>query len=495
MRQVLIASSVTAVLGLALAPCAGPGADTPGVEVATGGDRTEHGTSASKAMSWADSTSGVPGRSQAGASTAQDAENTRTAQQAPADPVLRHVPRPLHARLTPARLANLQAIRAQDERQDAVFMKLGGSSIVSLAYLHCFASDRGLDLGTRSDLVETLSFFRKGNAGGTNPFRRESEAAKVGWSARNGLVGRPSRVLRELRAVSPRFALAFYGGNDVQARDPLRFGERMDHVISELVARGVIPILGATTPRGDAEVMDLEARRQNVMAAGLAEAWGIPYIDFYAALEGLPEDGLGHDGVHSNVYFDPNGVPRPCQFDATGLASGTNVRNLVTLEALDRLRRTVLEGAPAPDAPLDPLPGAGTVEDPLRLARVPYAERQPVAALATELSGYACDDPTVRRRRRGQPMPKFAGEGPERVLRVVIEQAPVPIRVYALGRRDLQTRVVWLGAEPDPASCREVGDGGLVAVLEPGVHHLVVETAVGTRPDPELILVVDLDPQ
>ncbi|MBK7152053.1 MAG: hypothetical protein IPH72_09890, partial [Sandaracinaceae bacterium] len=56
-------------------------------------------------------------------------------------------------------------------------------------------------------------------AGGTM-FMRTSEAAGVGWSLRQGMTGRPSRVQREIRTLRPRFALAFFGGNGVPGREP-----------------------------------------------------------------------------------------------------------------------------------------------------------------------------------------------------------------------------------------------------------------------------------
>ncbi len=374
------------------------------------------------------------------------------------DPPLAQRPRHVHGRLSPRTVERLRQIAARAELREDVFAKMGGSSIESLAYLHCFGTDRNLDLGGREALRPTVEFFRRGRAGGRrDPFRRQSLAAHKGWSLRHGLTGRPSRIIQELRATRARYALVLFGGNDVQARNPRRFGEQLEKVLESIVGRGVVPVLGSTSPRGDDPMMDVWARRYNRMSHGIARAWALPYIDFYLAQQELPNRGLAGDGVHSNVLLE-GGRGRACVFTEEGLERGMNMRNLRTLESLHRLR-AVMAGEPPPDPEPEPSVGEGTAASPLRVAYAPFAEHLLAPSLGASLDGYGCEG--------AGPAP-----GPERVYRVRVEE-PTRLWFSTLARRGT-SRVFVLGAEPDPASC--VAAGSEVEVeLSPGVHHIVAE--------------------
>jgi len=410
----------------------------------------------------------------------------------PPDPVLADHGSTIHSPITPAIAARLREVASGAEwRQPNVFAKMGGSSIESHAYLHCFASDRYTDIGEYAHLEETLAFFRSGNAQGRSPFRRESLSAEVGWSLRQGLTGRPPRYLQETQEIGARFALMFFGGNDVQGRNSRTFGNRLQEVIEELLRRNVIPIIGATSPRGDEEEMDVWARRYNRVSRGIAQAWQVPYLDFYLAQQPLPRRGLAGDGVHSNVHREDR-RGRPCSLTDEGLEHGMNVRNLITLELLDRMRRHVIEDEPAPDPAPQPLHGEGTAAMPLRLARVPYGDRVSITELGATLSGYTCPP------ERGDEEPiAFDGTGGERVYRVRVEE-PTSVVGSAYGRGRVEATVLVLGEDLDPAGCRAIGED-LKLELEPGVHHFVVETSQRERPgeprdEPAMTFVLDTDP-
>ena len=374
----------------------------------------------------------------------------------PPDPALTvRLPR-VHSRLTPEVVARLREIVAAGNRSENVFAKMGGSSIESRAFLHCLAHDRNVDLGGRDELQATLEFFREGNVPGGNSFGRGSIAARKGWSVRHGLTGRPSRVIQEVQAISPRYALVFFGGNDVQGRNPMHFGERLEQLIESVVPRGVVPILGATTPRGDDADMDLWARKFNRVSHGIARAWGFPYIDFYLALEELPNRGLAGDGVHSNVLRD-GGRSRACVFTEEGLERGMNMRNLRTLEGLHRVRQAMAGDAPDP-SPETPY-GLGTADEPLRLPSVPWAERLDVAGLGTSLASYACGDE--------EPVER---PGPERVYRIRVDE-PRALWVGAIARRG-SVGVYLLDEE---LGCVSGGGDEIEVELQRGVHHVAVE--------------------
>lgn len=62
-------------------------------------------------------------------------------------------------------------------------------------------------------------------------------------------------------------------------------------------------------------------------------------MDYWAALQGLPNDGLGSDGVHpSSAPGGNNGI-----LSQDNLRYAVPVRNLVTLQALDLILSSVIE--------------------------------------------------------------------------------------------------------------------------------------------------------
>lgn len=451
---------VAFLLVLALAPCGtadGPSLASPTAAPPAGGETPAPGQGARAAMD----------------SEPPPEADEPTPPPAPPDLPLQVAALGIHSPLGARELAVLQEIVARATHREDVFAKMGGSSIESRAYLHCFGRGDNVDLGARTDLAATLEHFQAGNASGSDPFRRDSLAAKVGWSLRQGLAGRPPRVVEETRAIDARYALAFFGGNDVQGRDPRTFGERMERVLELLSARGVVPILGAVMPRGDNPVMDEMARRYNRTTRALARAWGLPYVDFYAAVDGLPGRGLAGDGVHPNVLL-VGGRSRACDLTEEGLERGQNQRNLRTLEVLDRLRRALTSGEPL-DEVGEVAHGAGTPTAPRRLAALPFGERVAATALGAELDGYSCE---------GAP----DAPGRERVYRVRVE-APTKLWMSAYAG-SATPRLFVLGATPDPQTCVHHGVG-FEHELAPGVHHVVVELPPDAPDDVTVTVLAD----
>jgi hypothetical protein len=271
--------------------------------------------------------------------------------------------------LSPALVERLRAIRARvPDRDDRVFIKLGDSSTVSRLYLHCLGED-GVDLTGHDELAESLAFFRSGRAGRRDPFRRESRAAGVGWSINRAIGG---ALRQEIGETDPRFATIMFGTNDVGGEAPWKYWARMRVLLDQLEEAGVIPVLSTIPPRGSAAA-DEWVRRYNLVVEAFARDRRLPMHDLYADLDPLPGHGVSNDGVHSSVEYSGR-MPDACRFDPSGLRYGFNVRNLRTLELLDRLRLTVIEGRAAPDR--DPPPahrGSGSSAQPVELLALPIA--------------------------------------------------------------------------------------------------------------------------
>ena len=389
---------------------------------------------------------------------------------------------PLISPIDASMRANLRRIASRNaDLRDDVFAKMGGSSIVSSAYLHCFAGP-DVDLGPHAELQPTLDAFRAASVAGGNVFLRESEAAGVGWSLRQGMTGRPSRVQRELRTLRPRFALAFFGGNDVQAMNPRVYARRLIALVEDLIEQGVIPILGAIQPRRSRE-MEPWVQRYNSITASVAHAFQLPYVEFHQAMLPLPGMGLAADGVHPNVFRrGPRGLP--CDLTDEGLSGGHNVRNLLTLQVLHQVREALDGPAGAAESSARPAPlGEGTVASPEPIASLPFAAR--LSPSMATLDGYdGCEA-------AGAP-------GPERVYRVLVDQ-PIRIRASVVTPDDdVHVGIYHLGETVDAASCQGGGTPEDVFELTPGLHHFVVEVDPRSARDlhdaPVLFSLVDETP-
>ncbi len=473
---------------LLLAPC-GPTAQ-PAPAVSHGAEATglaDEGTPAAEGTP----AEGTPGEDDTARGTDQHADqtvsgNTATEDDTPGEPdttaapvVLQRRPLSLVSEIDDRVAEHIRTIARVGRGDPRVFAKMGGSSVESRAYLHCLARDQNLDLGAHENLRDALMYFREGRAARRSPFSRESLSAQVGWSLRQGLAGRPSRAIQEVRAINARWALTFWGGNDVQGRNPRRYAERLLSLIDDLERRGVVPLLAATTPRADDEGMDLWARRYNRVTRGLAEALALPYVDFYAAIVDLPNHGLAGDGVHPNVHL-VDGRSRPCDFTEAGLRRGQNQRNLRTLQLLDAVYPVLAEGTQesstesAAEDTTENAAESATVEDPpagtsameralpsevvtpYGLDAVPTGIR--VEASSQSLDGYSCEG-------------MAAAPGPEQVLHIRTDTSiALEFDVYA-GSATL----AYLGNQPRADQCISHGTDRLATVLEPGDHYIAIE--------------------
>jgi len=187
-------------------------------------------------------------------------------------------------------------VKRDPQLRNDLFAKMGGSSVASSAFLHCFATPH-VDLGEHQDLAPTLSYF---NAPASNSFDRESEAAGVSWNLRYVLGGRPAKFRREIDVTQAHWALVLFGSNDAQNENERVYVRRLVYLVEQLEEMGVVPVLGSALPRRNAS-RDRWITRFNAITEAVATHWELPYIDYYEALEGLPRKGLAGDGVHPNV--------------------------------------------------------------------------------------------------------------------------------------------------------------------------------------------------
>jgi hypothetical protein len=135
------------------------------------------------------------------------------------------------------------------------------------------------------------------------------------------------------------------GTNDTyRIDDPNVYYANLNNIVQVLASQGVIPILSSIPPihlNGD-PALTTRALQFNQISADVADANQIPYLNLWSAMSQIPFDGLGADGVHLSV--SPNG---PAALSGLDLAYGMNLRNLISVQALDKVLRIVMQNAPA----------------------------------------------------------------------------------------------------------------------------------------------------
>jgi len=228
-----------------------------------------------------------------------------------------------------------------------VFSKVGDSITLSAVFLNPIGNGQ-YNLHDYAGLQPVIDYFSAQAArGDANSFANTPLAAKVGWRARALLspgLADPALcqadegpLACEYRLVRPSVALIMLGTNDVVSTPDGPFEADMRQVIELTVAKGIVPVL-STIPPLFRTGLDGRAEQLNVIIVRLAREYDIPLWDYWSALQGLPNSGMGSDGVH------PNSAPAGHYADFTPeyLQYGMVVRNLTALYVLDAIWRKVL---------------------------------------------------------------------------------------------------------------------------------------------------------
>ena len=365
--------------------------------------------------------------------------------------------------ITPQVVSTLRAAASRSARNEHVFVKVGASASRNRNFLRCF-SGKAVDLGGQNYLKETIAFFRKR----PNPFARKSRSTFDGWHAGLALEGGPPPLIQELRAMNPRYAVIMYGTNDMQYGRPIRYARFMMNLTDRLLRLGVVPLLTTVMPRDDDPKADAElVPLYNEIIRGVAQGRQLPLVDFHRELARLDGHGLAGDGVHPNV-FRPQRQARGCVFSAEALKHGYNVRNLITLQTLHRVRKVLDEGAKALDKPTAPLKGEGSFRLPFKVTSLPFSD-----------VGNTARSPH-RARNHYRCSPRHNEGGPE-----VVYELPIPekmhIQAFVAERPPVDVDLQLLRRTKDGWTCAQRHDRELDLTLEAGRWAISVDTFVGSR--------------
>ncbi len=367
----------------------------------------------------------------------------------------------LHSPLSAEVVARAGAVLAGSTGRRDVFAKVGASNTVSAGFFHCYS---GSDVmwGASAALQPTRDHFLRTLADGSvDSFERNSLAATVGWQASDALQGNPTPLAQEIAAIRPAFAIVLFGTNDSFAAGVAPFERSLTGVVDTLLGAGVFPIVSTIPPRGDSASADAIAREINAIVRLVAARRAVPLVDLWQRLTPLPGYGLIGDGIHLASFSQ--GGSHPCWLTPAALMEGMNQRNLVTLEAFDRLRRVLDGGAVEAAAPR--LAGRGTWSDPyvIDAAALPFGDAGDSArSMTSEVGRYACGAQDEG--------------GAEVVYRVRLSSATT-LRARVFTDDGVDVDLHWLDA-PRADGCVARADKLLDVTAAAGDHWLVVDSFV-----------------
>jgi hypothetical protein len=229
-------------------------------------------------------------------------------------------------------------------------------------------------------------------------------------------------------ALDPVLAVVMFGTNDIGWFSPDHvhtldwYHGHMFDLVDALLEAGIVPILSTIPPRDDNSELDAWVPTFNAVIRAMAQGRQIPLVDFHRELMPLGDHGLSGDGVHPNAYASD-----ACTLTSEGLAYGYNVRNWVTLTALDRARRAAIEDGGPLDDSAPRLEGQGTAADPFVVTGNPFVDvRDSAQSGSSDLDTYDCSGADE--------------SGPEYVYRLTVTEA-VRLRAVVLDRGDVDVDI------------------------------------------------------
>jgi hypothetical protein len=257
---------------------------------------------------------------------------------------------PIFTNLATPRVYDIFNWGKQISKRADVFTTVGDSNTTNGDFMRPLGIEgAGCNLGPYSNLQATIDFYTQAfQDAERNPFTHDSVAADMGfssatvldsfWSDRDYCDGRETPLLCEYRVSRPSAAIIMLGQIDINygGLTVEEYRANMERIIQHSIGDGVIPVLTTIVFLPDRDVYRLSLE-YNMALLDLSDYYDVPLINLWAAVQALPNYGIGPDRSHLAAR-----VGSFCSFDGAERELGGTMRNLLTLQALDELRRTVL---------------------------------------------------------------------------------------------------------------------------------------------------------
>lgn len=318
-----------------------------------------------------------------------------------------------------------------------------------------------INLDGRDSLTPTILYFRSEPISRPSiefpetPYNRRSLSVLAESKAGDPLSGPSPTLLRELAASKAQFAIVMFGSNDIRGALPSNiesFEAGMRAIADTLMARGVIPIY-TTMPH--ARSYPNAVPSFVAVARAIAQGRQFPLIDLNLATRPLTFQGLG-----DSALLGSKGLERECDFSesAGDLEFGMNTRNLITLQMLHRIKKSYIDGGPAPDADVPRLQGDGSSSTPFGIDSLPFVDMRDLRnGLGTSIGGYSC--------RSSLPMPEKGF-----IYRINLKKRTA-IRILVL---DALANAVSVSLRSS-SGCLKHAPRLIETTVDAGIHHIAVE--------------------
>lgn len=236
--------------------------------------------------------------------------------------------------------------QAMGNRAD-VFSKVGDSNTANGDFMRPFGMAGNIcDLGSYAYLQATIDHFstppRPGvrNSFDTLGFATQRAMSMVSildpiWAIAPECEATESSLLCEYRMNRPSIAVIMLGRVDSEYGDADLFRASTTRVVQLSIEHGVIPVL-TTFVMLPENIYWKNTLEYNAILVEIAQTYDIPLINLWAATQTLPQYGIGPDLSHLS-----HALGEFCNFTGSELRYGGTLRNLLSLQALDEIRRFV----------------------------------------------------------------------------------------------------------------------------------------------------------
>lgn len=234
-----------------------------------------------------------------------------------------------------------------------VFVKVGDSNTANGDFFRPFGMNNvQCELGTYRYLQDTINFFSgKPRSTDPNSFNTNNLTVKAGlgtaatldplWATDASCRADESLLACEYRITKPSVAVMMIGLMDLEHHTLEVYRANLEEIVQFSIDSGVIPVLTTYAVLEDYPVPEHtlwpKSLDLNLVTVEVAEKFGTPLIHLWKGQQSLPGLGIGPDRTHLRAV-----VGQFCDFEGAELEIGGTYRNLLSLQALDELRRHVL---------------------------------------------------------------------------------------------------------------------------------------------------------
>jgi hypothetical protein len=226
------------------------------------------------------------------------------------------------------------------------FTKIGDCNTDTSYFMAAFDWD-DYDLGPYDELAPSIDYY-------AGWFEHISLAGQIGFNAGTVLdpmwsdpnVCEPQNgegpLACEYRLTHPSVVVMMFGPNDMLGLNDDQFEAAVRGILDLSIEQGVIPVITTFTWHENNQWET--ALRFNAVLVDLAQEYDVPLINLWRAARTLPNYGLVADYTHLTASDPGNSYFTISFAHAEETTSGYALRNLLTLQTLDLLRRVVFEG-------------------------------------------------------------------------------------------------------------------------------------------------------